>query len=131
MVDHLYTEIFLAFAIVAPGMRIGPRGRARRNRLRASVGVPLTLPQLRSLVALHGCGPIKLVAMAATLGRARAPAGGDPPPGRAPARTGARRPRPRAPALTEAADGLDLGLDPAGEAGRLAGVVDDPLNPAP
>jgi DNA-binding MarR family transcriptional regulator len=34
-------------------------------------------------------------------------------------------------ALTAAADTLDLGLDPADEAGRLAGVVDDPLNPAP
>jgi hypothetical protein len=33
--------------------------------------------------------------------------------------------------LTAAAAGLELGLDPAGKAGRLAGVVDDPLNPAP
>jgi DNA-binding MarR family transcriptional regulator len=37
-------------------------------RALASVDAPLTLPQLRSLVALHTCGPIKLAAMAATLG---------------------------------------------------------------
>ncbi|MGW4568277.1 MarR family winged helix-turn-helix transcriptional regulator [Streptomyces sp. NPDC004561] len=37
-------------------------------RALASVDAPLTLPQLRSLVALHSCGPIKLAAMAATLG---------------------------------------------------------------
>ncbi|MGY6023992.1 MarR family winged helix-turn-helix transcriptional regulator [Streptomyces spinosirectus] len=145
-------------------------------RALASVDVPLTLPQLRSLVALHGCGPIKLVTMAATLGVSPStalrmverlesftlidrrvnpdnrrevvlrltPAGEDlvesvlahrraeirslverlP----APARTGLV---PALRALTAAADGLDLGLDPADEAGRLAGVVDDPLNPAP
>ncbi|MEV6116464.1 hypothetical protein AB0L59_29325 [Streptomyces sp. NPDC052109] len=34
-------------------------------------------------------------------------------------------------ALTAAADELDPGLDPSEEAGRLAGLVDDPLNPAP
>ncbi|MFD0546407.1 hypothetical protein ACFQ1B_29555 [Streptomyces mexicanus] len=37
-------------------------------RALGAVDVSLTLPQLRSLVALHTCGPIKLVAMAATLG---------------------------------------------------------------
>ena len=34
-------------------------------------------------------------------------------------------------ALTAAADTLDLTLDPSDEADRLAGIVDDPLNPAP
>ncbi|WP_369393017.1 hypothetical protein AB5J72_39660 [Streptomyces sp. CG1] len=34
-------------------------------------------------------------------------------------------------ALTAAAGDLDPGLAPSGEAGRMAGVVDDPLNPAP
>lgn len=145
-------------------------------RALASVDVPLTLPQLRSLVALHGCGPIKLVAMAATLGVSPStalrmverlesftlidrrvnpdnrrevvlrltPAGKDLVENvLAHRRAEIRRLVDRLPAsaraglvpalraLTEAAGGLDLGLDPAGEAGRLAGVVDDPLNPAP
>ncbi|TVZ96187.1 hypothetical protein FB157_10394 [Streptomyces sp. BK340] len=34
-------------------------------------------------------------------------------------------------ALTAAAAELDLAVDPVGEAGRLGGVVDDPINPAP
>jgi DNA-binding MarR family transcriptional regulator len=145
-------------------------------RALAAVDVSLTLPQLRSLVALHGVGPIKLVAMAATLGvnastalrmverldslglvdrrvnpdnrrelvLSLTPAGRDlvdevlghrraeiralvarlP----APARTGLV---PALRALTTAADGLDLGADPTAEADRLAGVLDDPLNPAP
>ncbi|MEV0208049.1 MarR family transcriptional regulator [Streptomyces sp. NPDC050788] len=145
-------------------------------RALAAVDVPLTLPQLRSLVALHSCGPIKLAAMAATLGvspstalrmaeRLEAltlidrrvnpgnrrevvlrltPAGEELVEtvlthrrseiralvGRLPARQRTAL-VPALKALTAAADTLDLGLDPAGEAGRLAGVVDDPLNPAP
>ncbi|WP_432168825.1 MarR family winged helix-turn-helix transcriptional regulator [Streptomyces sp. 1222.5] len=145
-------------------------------RALAAVDVPLTLPQLRSLVALHTCGPIKLAAMAATLGVTSSTAlrmaerlealnlidrrvnpdnrrevvlrltgtGEDLVEGvlarrrteirslveRLPARERAGL-VPALRALTAAAAGLDLGVDPAGEAGRLAGVVEDPLNPAP
>ncbi|MBY8343011.1 MarR family winged helix-turn-helix transcriptional regulator [Streptomyces spinosirectus] len=145
-------------------------------RALASVDVPLTLPQLRSLVALHSCGPIKLAAMAATLGVSPSTAlrmverlealtlidrrinpdnrrevvlrltpGGEElvdtvlTHRRAEIRAlvehlpAQQRTAlvPALKALTAAADTLDLGLDPADEAGRLAGVVDDPLNPAP
>ncbi|MFF8866083.1 MarR family winged helix-turn-helix transcriptional regulator [Streptomyces sp. NPDC015139] len=145
-------------------------------RALAAVDVPLTLPQLRSLVALHTCGPIKLAAMAATLGVTPSTAlrmaerlealdlidrrvnpdnrrevvlrltgtGEDLVEGvlarrrteirslvgRLPARERAGL-VPALRALTAAAAALDLGVDPAGEAGRLAGVVEDPLNPAP
>ncbi|MET7690293.1 MarR family transcriptional regulator [Streptomyces sp. NPDC005483] len=37
-------------------------------RALASADEPLTLPQLRALVVLDACGPVKLAAMAATLG---------------------------------------------------------------
>lgn len=144
-------------------------------RALASVDVALTLPQLRSLVALHTCGPTKLAAMAATLGVTpstalrmaerleslalidrrvnpdnrrevvlRLTTAGQELVGSV---LGHRRAEIRAlverlpaqeraglvpalKALTAAAD-LEPGLDPAGEAGRLGGVVDDPLNPAP
>ncbi|MEV6837135.1 MarR family winged helix-turn-helix transcriptional regulator [Streptomyces sp. NPDC051133] len=145
-------------------------------RALASVDVPLTLPQLRSLVALRTCGPIKLAAMAATLGvtpstalrmveRLEAlnltdrrvnpdnrrevvlrltPAGEDLVDRvlshrraqiralveRLPAQQRAGL-VPALTALTGAAAGLDPALDPSAEAGRLAGVLDDPLNPAP
>ncbi|WP_371273022.1 MarR family winged helix-turn-helix transcriptional regulator [Streptomyces sp. MUSC 14] len=145
-------------------------------RALASVDVALTLPQLRSLVALHTCGPIKLAAMAATLGVTpstalrmaerleglgltdrrvnpdnrrevvlRLTGAGEDLVERV---LGHRRAEIRAlverlpapqraglvPALTAlatAAGGLDPGLAPTDEAGRLAGVLDDPLNPAP
>ncbi|OIJ96324.1 MarR family winged helix-turn-helix transcriptional regulator [Streptomyces monashensis] len=145
-------------------------------RALASVDVPLTLPQLRSLVALHTCGPIKLAAMAATLGVTpstalrmaerleglgltdrrvnpdnrrevvlRLTGAGEDLVERV---LGHRRAEIRAlverlpapqraglvPALTAlatAAGDLDPGLAPTDEAGRLAGVLDDPLNPAP
>ncbi|MEV7684550.1 MarR family winged helix-turn-helix transcriptional regulator [Streptomyces bungoensis] len=145
-------------------------------RALAAVDVPLTLPQLRSLVALRTCGPIKLAAMAATLGVSPStalrmverletlgltdrrvnpdnrrevvlrltPAGEelvDRVLGHRRAEIRALVARlpaqeraglvPALTALTAAAGDLDPGLDPAGEAGRLAGVVDDPLNPAP
>ncbi|WP_406438267.1 MarR family transcriptional regulator [Streptomyces sp. NBC_00631] len=145
-------------------------------RALAAVDVPLTLPQLRSLVALHGCGPIKLVAMAATLGvtpstalrmaeRLESLALIDrkvnpdnrrevvlslTPAGqrlveevlghrRAEIRTLVERlPAqqraalvPALRALTEAADTLDLGINPTEESDRLAGILDDPLNPTP
>ncbi|MFS4096070.1 MarR family winged helix-turn-helix transcriptional regulator [Streptomyces sp. AF1A] len=145
-------------------------------RALASVDVPLTLPQLRSLVALHGCGPIKLAAMAATLGVTpstalrmverletlgltdrrvnpdnrrevvlRLTTAGEELVdrvlshrraeiralvGRLPERERAGL-VPALTALTAAAGSLDPGLDPDAEAGRLAGMVDDPLNPAP
>ncbi|KOV62308.1 MarR family winged helix-turn-helix transcriptional regulator [Streptomyces sp. MMG1121] len=145
-------------------------------RALASVDVPLTLPQLRSLVALHTCGPIKLAAMAATLGVSPStalrmaerleglgltdrrvnpdnrrevvlrltPAGEELVDRvlthrRAEIRTLVERlPTdqraallPALTALTTAAAGLDPDLTPATDAGRLAGVLDDPLNPAP
>ncbi|MFI9804695.1 MarR family winged helix-turn-helix transcriptional regulator [Streptomyces sp. NPDC052301] len=145
-------------------------------RALASVDVPLTLPQLRSLVALRTCGPIKLAVMAATLGvtpstalrmveRLEAldltdrrvnpdnrrevvlrltPAGEDLVDRvlshrraqiralveRLPAQERAGL-VPALTALTAVAAGLDPVLDPSAEAGRLAGVLDDPLNPAP
>ncbi|MEU6770800.1 MarR family transcriptional regulator [Streptomyces sp. NPDC046759] len=145
-------------------------------RALASVDVPLTLPQLRSLVALHTCGPIKLAAMAATLGVTPSTAlrmaerleaqglidrrvnpdnrrevvlrltpAGEELVGRVlshrraeirilverlPARERAGL-LPALTALTAAAGEIDPGLAPSAEAGRLAGVVDDPLNPAP
>ena len=145
-------------------------------RALASVDVPLTLPQLRSLVALHGCGPIKLVAMAATLGVSpstalrmverlesftlidrrvnpdnrrevvlRLTTEGEAlvesvlAHRRAAIRTLVERlpERERAGlvpalrALTAAAGDLDLALDQSGEPDRLAGLMDDPLNPSP
>ncbi|WP_239697913.1 MarR family winged helix-turn-helix transcriptional regulator [Streptomyces sp. F-1] len=145
-------------------------------RALASVDVPLTLPQLRSLVALHTCGPVKLAAMAATLGVTPSTAlrmaerleglgltdrRVNPDNRREVVLrlTGAgkdlvervlrhrraeirnlveRLPAlqraglvPALTALTEAAADLDPGLTPTTEAGRLAGVLDDPLNPAP
>ncbi|WBO62805.1 MarR family winged helix-turn-helix transcriptional regulator [Streptomyces camelliae] len=145
-------------------------------RALASVDVPLTLPQLRSLVALHTCGPIKLAEMAATLGVTPStalrmaerleglgltdrrvnpdnrrevvlrltPAGEELVDRvlshrRAEIRSlverlpAAQRAGlvPALTALTTAAAGLDPALAPAAEAGRVAGVVDDPLNPAP
>jgi DNA-binding MarR family transcriptional regulator len=145
-------------------------------RALGAVDVSLTLPQLRSLVALHTCGPIKLAAMAATLGVTPSTAlrmaerlqslglidrRVNPdnrrevvlrltPEGqelvdrvldhrraairalveRLPARERAGL-VPALKALTAAADTLDLTLDPSDEADRLAGIVDDPLNPAP
>ncbi|GAA2902642.1 hypothetical protein GCM10010524_38170 [Streptomyces mexicanus] len=145
-------------------------------RALGAVDVSLTLPQLRSLVALHTCGPIKLVAMAATLGvtpstslrmverleslglidrrvnpdNRREVVLRLTPEGqglvdrvldhrrtairalveRLPARERAGL-VPALRALTAAADDLDLTLDPSAEADRLAGIVDDPLNPAP
>lgn len=143
-------------------------------RALASVDVSLTLPQLRSLVALHTCGPINLAAMAATLGvnsstalrmverleslglidRRVNPdnrrqvvlrltsAGGELVDRvlshrraeiralveRLPAQQRAGL-VPALRALTAAAD--DLGLDLMDETSRLAGLVDNPLNPAP
>ncbi|MEU6573280.1 MarR family transcriptional regulator [Streptomyces sp. NPDC046805] len=147
-------------------------------RALAAVDVPLTLPQLRSLVALHACGPIKLAAMAATLGvnpstalrmverlesiglidrRANpdnrrevvlrlTPTGQDLVDQvlshrrtairtlveRLPARERAGL-VPALRALTAAAQTVDLdgAFDPSTEADRLAGLVGDPLNPAP
>jgi DNA-binding MarR family transcriptional regulator len=145
-------------------------------RALGAVDVSLTLPQLRSLVALRTCGPIKLAAMAATLGvnpstalrmverleslglidrrvnpdNRREVVLRLTPEGQAltdrvlshrraairalverlPARERAGL-VPALRALTAAADDLDPALDPTGEADRLAGVVDDPLNPAP
>jgi DNA-binding MarR family transcriptional regulator len=145
-------------------------------RALASVDVPLTLPQLRSLVALHTCGPIKLAAMAATLGVSpstalrmaerleglgltdrrvnpdnrrevvlRLTGAGEELVDRVLSHRRAeiralveRLPAaqraglvPALTALTTAAAGLDPALTQSDEAGRLAGVVDDPLNPAP
>jgi DNA-binding MarR family transcriptional regulator len=145
-------------------------------RALASADVPLTLPQLRSLVALHACGPIKLVAMATTLGvnpstalrmverlesaglidrrvnpdnrrevvLRLTPAGRDLVDRVLSHRRAAIRSLverlpaheraglvPALRALTAAADDLGLALDPSDEADRLAGIVDDPLNPAP
>ncbi|OLZ64590.1 MarR family transcriptional regulator [Streptomyces sp. IMTB 2501] len=145
-------------------------------RALASVDVPLTLPQLRSLVALHTCGPIKLAAMAATLGVTpstalrmverletleltdrrvnpdnrrevvlRLTTAGEELVDRVLSHRRAairalveRLPAqeraglvPALTALTAAAGDLDPGLAPAEDTGRLAGVVDDPLNPAP
>jgi DNA-binding MarR family transcriptional regulator len=145
-------------------------------RALASVDVPLTLPQLRSLVALHACGPIKLAAMAATLGVTsstalrmverleglgltdrrvnpdnrrevvlRLTSSGEELVDRVlshrraeirtlverlPARERAAL-VPALTALTAAAGDFDPGLAPSASAGRLAGVVDDPLNPTP
>jgi DNA-binding MarR family transcriptional regulator len=145
-------------------------------RALGAVDVSLTLPQLRSLVALHTCGPIKLAAMAATLGvnpstalrmverleslglidrrvnpqNRREVVLRLTPEGqglvdrvlshrrtairtlveRLPARERASL-VPALRALTAAADDLNLTLDPSGKADRLAGIVDDPLNPAP
>jgi DNA-binding MarR family transcriptional regulator len=145
-------------------------------RALGAVDVSLTLPQLRSLVALDTCGPIKLAAMAATLGVTPSTAlrmaerlqslglidrrvnpdnrrevvlrltpGGQELVDRVrdhrrsairalverlPARERAGL-VPALKALTAAADTLDLTLDPSDEADRLAGIVDDPLNPAP
>jgi DNA-binding MarR family transcriptional regulator len=145
-------------------------------RALGAVDVALTLPKLRSLVALHTCGPIKLAAMAATLGVTPSTAlrmverlqslglidrRVNPdnrrevvlrltPEGqelvdrvldhrraairalvqRLPARERADL-VPALKALTAVADDLDLRLGPADEADRLAGIVDDPLNPAP
>ncbi|WP_374116558.1 MarR family winged helix-turn-helix transcriptional regulator [Streptomyces gilvus] len=145
-------------------------------RALGAVDVSLTLPQLRSLVALRTCGPIKLAAMAATLGvnpstalrmverleslglidrrvnpdNRREVVLRLTPEGQAltdrvlqhrrsairalverlPARERAGL-VPALRALTAAADDLDLTLDPTDEADRLAGIVDDPLNPAP
>lgn len=170
VLDHEAEEVTLA-VMAASRLIVALSARAL-----ASVDVPLTLPQLRSLVALHSCGPIKLAAMAATLGvnastalrmveRLEAQTLIDRrvnPDNRREVVLrltdagqhlvervlGHRRAEIRAlverlpahqraglvpalRALTAAAGDLDLGLDPAGEAGRLAGVVDDPLNPAP
>lgn len=145
-------------------------------RALGAVDVSLTLPQLRSLVALHTCGPIKLVAMAATLGVnpstalrmverleslglidrrvnpdnrrevvLRLTAEGEAlvesvlTHRRAAIRTLVERlpERERAGlvpalrALTDAAGDLDLALDRSGEPDRLAGLMDDPLNPSP
>jgi DNA-binding MarR family transcriptional regulator len=145
-------------------------------RALGAVDVSLTLPQLRSLVALDTCGPIKLAAMAATLGVTPSTAlrmaerlqslglidrrvnpdnrrevvlrltpGGQELVDRVldhrraairalvqrlPARERADL-VPALKALTAVADDLDLRLGPADEADRLAGIVDDPLNPAP
>jgi DNA-binding MarR family transcriptional regulator len=143
-------------------------------RALASVDVSLTLPQLRSLVALHTCGPIKLAAMASTLGVNSStalrmverleslglidrrtnpdnrrevvlrltPACQDLVDRvlshrRAEIRTLVERLPPQQRtglvpalrALTAAAD--DLGLELTDEATRLAGLVDNPLNPSP
>nr|WP_258053463.1 MarR family transcriptional regulator [Streptomyces sp. Ru72] len=143
-------------------------------RALASVDVSLTLPQLRSLVALHTCGPVNLAALAATLGVNSStalrmverleslglidrrvnpdnrrqvvlrltPAGGELVERvlshrraeiralveRLPAQQRAGL-VPALRALTAAAD--DLGLDLTDETGRLAGLVDNPLNPTP
>ncbi|MER6738611.1 MarR family winged helix-turn-helix transcriptional regulator [Streptomyces puniciscabiei] len=145
-------------------------------RALASVDVPLTLPQLRSLVALHTCGPIKLVAMAATLGVTpstalrmaerleaqgltdrrvnpdnrrevvlRLTSAGEELVERVLShRRGEIRALvqrlpaqeraglvPALTALTAAAGDLDPGLAPTAGTDRVAGVIDDPLNPAP
>ncbi len=145
-------------------------------RALGSVDVPLTLPQLRSLVALRTCGPIKLAAMAATLGVSPStalrmverlesfgltdrrvnpdnrrevvlrltPAGEDLVDRvlrhrRAGIRTlvthlPARERAglvPALKALTSVAGVLDPHLAPSADVDRLAGVLDDPLNPAP
>ncbi|RMB80509.1 MarR family winged helix-turn-helix transcriptional regulator [Streptomyces shenzhenensis] len=143
-------------------------------RALASTDDSLTLPQLRALVVLDTCGPVKLAAMAATLGvnpstalrmverlesvglidRKTNPDNRREvilrltPTGRdlvervladrrteiralvqqLPAETRAAL-VPALKALAEAAD--EMAMDPFDEVRRIAGLIDDPLNPAP
>ncbi|MEU1005954.1 MarR family winged helix-turn-helix transcriptional regulator [Streptomyces tibetensis] len=143
-------------------------------RALSSTDSALTLPQLRALVVLETCGPVKLAALAATLGvnpstalrmvgrledsglidRRTNPANRREvilrltPAGRdlvervlAHRRTEIRALVERLPAearaglvpaleaLTRAAD--EMAVDPVTEVRRVAGLVDDPLSPAP